>query len=85
MASLIGYLRHLSHGPVPGATGDTLEFATIVTPDADPIERQGMLDVLTRYFDSKNGFLPRQGPPDPDPTPDHVPRGAEVELACGGS
>ena len=63
MASLIGYLRHLSHGPVPGATGNTLEFATIVTPDADPIERQGMLDVLTRYFDSKNGFYRGKDPP----------------------
>ena len=63
MASLIGYLRHLSHGPVPGASGETLEFATIVTPDADPIERQGMLDVLARYFDSKNGFYRGKDPP----------------------
>jgi hypothetical protein len=63
MASLIGYLRRLSRGPVPGATGDTLDFATIVTPDADPVERQGMLDVLQHYFDSKNGFYRGKDPP----------------------
>ncbi len=63
MTALIGYLRHLSRGPVPGTTGDTLEFATIVTPDADPIERQGMLDVLQHYFDSKNGFYRGKDPP----------------------
>jgi hypothetical protein len=63
MASLTGYLRHLSRGPVPGATGETLEFATIVTPDADPVERQGMLDVLQHYFDSKNGFYRGKDPP----------------------
>jgi hypothetical protein len=62
MTSLIGYLHRLARGPVPGATGDTLEFATIVTPDADPIERQAMLDVLQHYFDAKNGFYRGQDP-----------------------
>jgi hypothetical protein len=63
MALLIGYLRRLSRGPVPGTTGETLEFATIVAPDADPVERQGMLDVLQHYFDSKNGFYRGKDPP----------------------
>jgi len=63
MASLIGYLRRLSRGPEPGTTADTLEFATIVTPDADPVERQGMLDVLQHYFASKNGFYRGKDPP----------------------
>ena len=35
-------------------TRDTLHFATIVTPDADPVARQGMLDVLHQFFADKN-------------------------------
>ena len=53
MASLAAHLRGLSAGPVPGVTRDTLHFATIVTPDADPVARQGMLDVLQRYLEAK--------------------------------
>lgn len=57
MTSLIAYLRALSTGPVPGVSEDTLHFATIITPDADPIKRQGMLDVLEHFFADKNEFL----------------------------
>lgn len=57
MASLITYLKNLTSGPVPGVSDDTLHFATIITPDADPIERQGMLDVLERFFADKNEFI----------------------------
>ena len=46
MSALIGYLRNLARGPVPGVGGETLDFATIITPDADATERRGMLDVL---------------------------------------
>jgi hypothetical protein len=55
-ASLIDYLKSLSSGEVPGVTDDTLHFATIITPDADPAKRKGVLDVLERFFESKNGF-----------------------------
>ncbi|HSP18394.1 MAG TPA: cytochrome c [Myxococcaceae bacterium] len=54
MASLVAYLRSLTAGPVPGVTRDTLHFATIVTPDADPDARQGMLAVLRQFFADKN-------------------------------
>ncbi|MGZ6027818.1 MAG: c-type cytochrome [Myxococcaceae bacterium] len=54
MASLIAYLRRLTADPVPGVTRDTLHFATIVTPDADPTARQGMLAVLQQFFSDKN-------------------------------
>ncbi len=54
MASLIAYLKGLTSAPVPGVTRDTLHFATVVTPDADPIARQGMLDVLQQFFADKN-------------------------------
>src|SRR5262249_34166847 len=54
MAELIAYLKTLSAGPVPGVTASTLHFATIVTPDSDPVKRQGMLDVLEKFFVDKN-------------------------------
>jgi hypothetical protein len=54
MRDLIVYLRHLSSVRVPGATGATLHFATIVTPDADPVARAGMLNVLEQYFAERN-------------------------------
>jgi hypothetical protein len=57
MAALIAYLKSLSSGPVPGVSGDTLHFATVITPDADPVKRQGMLDVLERFFADKNEFI----------------------------
>src|SRR5882672_901859 len=46
MAALIGYLKSLDPHRVPGVTDTVLHFATIITPDADPVKRQGMLDVL---------------------------------------
>lgn len=56
MSSLIAYLKQLSSGVEPGVSGDTLHFATIITPDSDPIKRKGMLDVLEHLFASKNAF-----------------------------
>jgi len=56
LRELVGYLRGLSVGPVPGVGRDTLNFATIVAPDADPVARDGMLKVIQEYFDSKNSF-----------------------------
>jgi hypothetical protein len=57
MAELIAYLKPLSADNAPGVTGDTLHFATVITPDADPIKRQGMLSVLDRFFADKNEFV----------------------------
>jgi hypothetical protein len=50
MAALISYLKDLTSQPVPGVTDTTLHFATIVTPDADPVEKKAMLEVLNRFF-----------------------------------
>ncbi len=63
MASLVAYLRGLTGGPVPGVTPDTLHFATIVTPDSDPVARQGMLDVLHQFFADKNAGYRGDSPP----------------------
>lgn len=54
MAALIGYLRKLDRRKVPGVTDSTLHFATIVTPEAEPLKRQGMLEVLRQFFADRN-------------------------------
>ncbi len=54
MVTLIDYLRSLSKTHVPGVSDTTLQFATIITPDADPVKRKAMLGVLNDYFAEKN-------------------------------
>ncbi|TGN95302.1 c-type cytochrome [Burkholderia sp. USMB20] len=56
MAALSRYLKRLDRRRLPGVTDTMLHFATIVTPDADPVKRAGMLDVLQHYFADKNAF-----------------------------
>ncbi|MGF6758166.1 cytochrome C [Paraburkholderia sp. GAS42] len=63
MAALTGYLKRLDQRRSPGVTDTVLHFATIVTPDADPVKRRGMLDVLKQYFDDKNVFPLGATPP----------------------
>jgi hypothetical protein len=54
MAALIDYLKQLTQMQVPGVSDTTLQFATIITPDADPVKRKAMLSVLEDYFAEKN-------------------------------
>jgi cytochrome c553 len=63
MAALIGYLKRLDRRTPAGVTDTVLHFATIITPDADPVKRRGMLDVLKQYFDDKNVFPLGATPP----------------------
>ena len=56
MAALIAYLKKLAVHQSPGITGATLHFATIFTPDSDPVKRAGVLDVLQHYVIEKNSF-----------------------------
>ena len=63
MKALIAYLKSLTSGNVPGVVGETLHFATIVTPDADPVARKGMLDVLQQFFADKNAGYRGTTPP----------------------
>ncbi|MBS0419493.1 MAG: cytochrome c [Proteobacteria bacterium] len=60
MAALIDYLRTLSPGSVPGVDPTALHFATIITPDADPQTRRGVLAVLNEFFADKNHFTRAQ-------------------------
>ena len=54
MAALIAHLKQLDHRKVPGVTDSTLHFATVITPDADPVKRRGMLDVMNQFFGERN-------------------------------
>jgi len=62
MAALIGYLRVLTPRHVPGVTDTELHFASVITPDADPVKRAAMLDVLTQYFSDKNAAYRNTAP-----------------------
>lgn len=62
MAALIAYLKSLSPGAVPGVTDSVLHFATIITPDSDPVKRQGVLDVMEKFFADKNRFTRATSP-----------------------
>lgn len=54
LAALIAYLRQLDQNRVPGVDDGTLHLATIITPDADPRKRQGVLAVLKQFFADRN-------------------------------
>jgi hypothetical protein len=62
MTGLVAYLKALSPGAVPGVTSSMLHFATIITPDADPAQRQGVLDVLDKFFLDKNHYVRAESP-----------------------
>jgi Cytochrome c len=62
MAALIAYLRQLTPRHLPGVTEGVLHVATVVTPDADPIKRRGVLDVLEHYVAEKNSSPSMGGP-----------------------
>lgn len=63
MAALTAYLRALTSGEVPGVVGDSIHFATIVTPDADPVASKAMLEVLHQFFADKNAGYRGTTPP----------------------
>lgn len=53
-AHLAAYLAGLSAAPSPGVDGDSIHFATVVTPGVDPGRRKAVLDVLAAYVRRKN-------------------------------
>jgi hypothetical protein len=62
MAELIAYLKVLTPRRMPGVTDTELHFATVITPDANPVKRAAMLDVLTQYFSDKNAAYRNTAP-----------------------
>jgi hypothetical protein len=62
MAVLIDYLQGMKPFRARGVAGSVVNFATIVTPDADAVERRAMLSVLEQYFADQNSFALAQSP-----------------------
>ncbi|MEI6457978.1 MAG: cytochrome C [Pseudomonadota bacterium] len=54
MGALVGHLLAMDPAKVPGVSSEELHFATIVTPDADPVTRAGVLDVIRNFVNEKN-------------------------------
>jgi hypothetical protein len=63
MAKLVAYLKDMKVVPSQGVSAAALNFATIITPDADPVKRRGMLDVMNQYFVDKNNAVARTKAP----------------------
>lgn len=63
MSALIAYLKGMSVAPAPGVSPDVLHFATIITADADPVKRRGMLAVVNQYFVDHNNAAARTKAP----------------------
>jgi hypothetical protein len=62
MAVLIDYLKRMKPFAARGVAGSVVNFATIVTPDADPVKRRAMLAVLDQYVVDQNRFALAQSP-----------------------
>ena len=54
MAALLDYLGQLSAKYSPGVSETTLSFATVVTDEVPPADRELMLRVLQGYIDTRN-------------------------------
>jgi hypothetical protein len=54
MAILVFYLKSLSSELSPGVTETTLRFATIITEDVSPEDRNAMLEPLENYIIARN-------------------------------
>lgn len=54
-AALIAYLRQLSTNWSPGVDAQTIELATIITPEVDPVRRKAFLNTLQLSVTQKNG------------------------------
>lgn len=57
MSILISFLELLSAAPSPGASKTELRFATIITDDVNPDDRQAMLRPLQQFIAQKNQQL----------------------------
>lgn len=53
--ALSAYLGQLSSKWSPGVTQDEIRFATVITPDVDPVRRKALLDMMQAIIRQKNG------------------------------
>ncbi len=56
MADLTTYLKSLDLRAPPGISDGELDLATVITPDADPVARRGMLDVMNQFVADANAM-----------------------------
>jgi cytochrome c553 len=54
LAALATHLRGLSSGMAPGVSSDSVNFATITTPEVSPAQTAELLATLQRFFEHKN-------------------------------
>ena len=54
VAALTAYLATLSVGNSPGVDDKVIHFATVVTEDVDPVEREAVLAVLNKFAEEIN-------------------------------
>ena len=54
IAALAAYLKALTSHRTPGVTDGLLHLATVVTPEADPVKRRAVLEVLEDYVAERN-------------------------------
>lgn len=52
--ALSAYLNSLGAKPDPGVDNEAIHFASVVMPDASPIQRKAMSDVLEAFFRDRN-------------------------------
>lgn len=54
LQALTVYLKQLSSEWSPGVTQSNIRFATVITPDVDPVERKVFVDMMKSIFRQKN-------------------------------
>jgi hypothetical protein len=54
LRALTSYLRQLSLDWSPGASQYSIRFATVITPDVDPVRRKVMIDMMRSIIRQKN-------------------------------
>jgi hypothetical protein len=55
LEALGAYLKQLSAQWSPGATQTNVHFATVITPEVDPLRRKTFIDMMRRIVRQKNG------------------------------
>jgi len=55
MNALTVYLKQLSVQWSPGVTQNSIRFATVITPDVDPLRRKTIIDMMLTIIRQKNG------------------------------
>jgi Cytochrome c len=61
MAALTTYLKQLSTHRPSGIAGAVVHLATVVTPNADPVKRRAVLDVLQHFVTERNAAPMKPG------------------------